>query len=168
MIGWVRRGRLSGLADFPFRAIPVLGIAVLLVLLARAPGIPPSAGRALVGAGYVLALATLWLNRGHPWILVVLLGTVLNTAAIIANGGRMPVSRDALSHIAHPLVLAFHPEGDPRHVLAGPGSPLSFLGDVMALEIAGIGVIVSAGDLLMAVGIAGLVQATMCRLPRSS
>lgn len=168
MIGWVRRGRLSGVADLSFRAVPFLGIAVLLVLLARAPWIPPSAGRALLGGGYLLALAILWLNRAYPWILVVLLGTALNTAAIFANGGRMPVSRDALSHIAHPLVLALHPEGDPRHVLAGPGSPLSFLGDVLALEIGGIGVIVSVGDLLMAVGIAGLVQAAMRRQPRSS
>ena len=141
---------------------------MLLVLLARAPWIPPSAGRALVGAGYLLALAILWLNRAHPWILVVLLGTALNTAAILANGGRMPVSHDALSHVAHPLVFALNPESDPRHVLAGPGSPMSFLGDVLALAIGGIGVIVSPGDLLMAAGIAGLVQASMRRQPRSS
>ncbi len=122
---------------------------------------------ALLGAGYLAALASLWLNRHDAWLRAVLLGAGLNAAAILANGGRMPVSGAALSRIAHPLIPAVHSGADPRYVLAGPGTPLSMLGDVLAAEIGGVGVVLSPGDVLMAVGIAGFVQAAMCRERRS-
>lgn len=118
--------------------------------------------QALLGAGYLAALISLWLNRHRAWLRVVLLGAALNAAAILANGGRMPVSGAALSRIAHPLMPAVHSGADPRYVLAGPGTPLSILGDILAVEVGGVGVVLSPGDVLMAVGIAGFVQAAMC------
>jgi hypothetical protein len=136
-----------------FRALPLLGVGALLVLLARAPGTPAPVDQVLVSTGYLAALASLWLNRHHGWLRLVLLGAALNAAAILANGGRMPVSAAALSRIAHPLL--------PRHVLAGPGIPLSFLGDVLPAVISGVGVVLSPGDVFMAVGVAGFIQAAM-------
>ena len=118
--------------------------------------------QALLGAGYLAALISLWLNRHHAWLRVVLLGAALNAAAILVNGGRMPVSGAALSRIAHPLIPAVHSGADPRYVLASPGTPLSILGDILAVEVGGVGVVLSPGDVLMAVGIAGFVQAAMC------
>jgi uncharacterized protein DUF5317 len=165
VIGWARRGRVSALTDLSVRALPLLGIATLLVLLARAPGMAARAGGVLVGAGYLAALVFLWLNRAHPGVLAILLGAALNAAAILANGGRMPVSGAALSRIAHPLLPGAYLGVDLRHVPAGPGTPLSFLGDVLAVEVGGIGAIVSPGDVLMAVGVAGFVQSAMCRPP---
>lgn len=138
MIGWARRGRVGALAGLSFRALPLLGIAAFLVVLARVPGTPATIARVLVGAGYLGALIVLWLNRTHPWILVVLLGAALNAAVILANGGRMPVP-------------------------VGPGTPLASLGDILAVEIGGVGVAVSPGDVAMAAGIAGFVQAAMSR-----
>ncbi len=108
--------------------------------------------------GYLAALRMLWLNRAQPWFPLLLLGTALNGAAILANGGRMPVSRTALERIGGALVAAVDAGADPRHVLAGPGTPLGFLGDQVALGYPGAGLIVSPGDLLLACGIAGLVQ----------
>jgi hypothetical protein len=122
----------------------------------------------LVSTGYLAALASLWLNRHHGWLRVVLFGAALNAATILANGGRMPVSTAAFSRIAHPLLLAVHSRADPLHVLAGPGIPLSFLGDVLAVEISGVGVVLSPGDVLMAVGVAGFVQAAMYRTRNSA
>ncbi len=165
MIGWARRGRVSALADLSFRALPLLGVAAFLVLLAHAPGMPLPAGGVLVGAGYLAALGFLWLNRTHSGIPGVLLGAALNAAAILANGGRMPVSEAALSRIAHPVIPGLRPGTDARHVAAGPGTPLSFLGDVLAVGAGGVGAVVSPGDVVMAMGIAGLVQAAMCRPP---
>lgn len=128
------------MADSSCRALPLLGAAALLVLLARAPLAPASAGPVMLGAGYGAALLALWLNRDHPWIPVVLLGAFLNAVAILGNGGRMPVDGSALP-------------------------PLSYLGDVLKVEVGGRGAIVSPGDVLMVVGIAGFVQAAMCRSP---
>lgn len=138
MIGWARRGRVGALADSSCRALPLLCAGALLVLLTRAPLTPASAAPVIVGAGYLAALLALWLNRDHPWIPAVFLGAALNAAAILANGGRMPV---------------------PGTVLP----PLSYLGDILRVELAGRGAIMSPGDVFMAVGVAGFVQAVMCR-----
>ena len=138
MIGWTRRGRVRALADSSCRALPLLCAAALVVLLARAPLAPRSAAPVMVGAGYLAALLALWLNRNHPWIPVVLLGAALNAVAILANGGRMPGPEGALP-------------------------PLSYVGDILRVDVGGRGAIVSPGDVLMAVGVAGFVQAVMRR-----
>ncbi len=158
---------MGALAGLSFRALPLLGLAALFVILARAPGTPAPVGQVLVSTGYLAALGSLWLNRHHGWLRPVLLGAALNAAAILANGGRMPVSAAALSRIAHPLLPDVHSGADPWHVLAAPGIPLSYLGDILAVQIGGVGVILSPGDVLMAVGIAGVVQAAICRTASS-
>jgi len=134
---------------------------VLLVLAARAPWTPAPVARILIILGYLGALVVLWLNRAQRWCPVVLLGTALNTAAILANAGRMPVGRPALERIDGPLSVALKAGADPRHVLAGPSTPLGFLGDQVAVGGWGGGLIVSPGDVVLAFGIAGLVQAAM-------
>lgn len=111
--------------------------------------------------GYLAAVGMLWLNRAQPWFPAVLLGTALNSAAILANGGRMPVSRPALERIGGSLAARIEAGVDPRHILAGPGTPFGFLGDQLAIGYRGFGLILSPGDLLLASGIAGLVQAAM-------
>jgi len=114
-----------------------------------------------VSAGYLAALAALWINRSIPWCVAVLAGAALNSAAILANGGRMPVAPSALGSAGAPLAHAVVAGGDPRHVLARPGAPLALLGDTLALGIGGVGLVVSPGDLVMAIGLAALVQAAM-------
>lgn len=141
--------------------MPVLGAAVMMVVLAAAP-LPQRAAPIFQGAGYVLALAVLWLNRSHPWSLPVLIGLGLNALVITLNGGRMPVAPDALARMARGLALPTTAAGlDPRHVIAGPGTRLAVLGDTLAVGMGRFGVIASPGDLLMALGIAGFVQGQM-------
>jgi len=160
-IGWARGGRSGRLARLPLRAFPLLAFAVVLVLVARAPWTPSDVGRILTSLGYLAALGALWLNRARPWIRVVLLGTALNSIAILANGGRMPVSRGALLRLGGPLTVAVEAGADPRHIFAGPATPFGFLGDLFTFHLGRFGVVLSPGDLLMAAGIAGLVQAAM-------
>ncbi len=143
------------------RALPVLAAAVLLVVSARAPWMPPEAGRILVTTGYLAALGALWVNRTVPWCAVVLAGTALNAAAIVAGGGRMPVSPAALTSAGGALLRAMAAGADPRHVLATPRTLPALLGDSVPLGAGRFAVVVSPGDLLMALGIAGLVQAAM-------
>ncbi len=140
----------------------MLIIAVLLVLAARLPWISPRAAHALTSIGYLAALGGLWLNRAHGWVGVVLVGTASNALAIIANGGRMPVGHEALLHLGGQFRAAMAAGVDPRYVMATPGTPLAFLGDHVAVGAGRLGAILSPGDLLMGLGIAGLVQAAMC------
>jgi len=143
--------------------MPLLGIAVAMLLLARVTATPPVAARSLQGLGYLAALLVLWRNRAHPWALVIFVGLGLNALVIGLNGGRMPVSERALvgvTHLADPEAAAA--SLDARHFIVGPNTRLGQMGDVVAVSAWGIGAALSPGDLLMALGLAGFVQGAMC------
>lgn len=143
--------------------MPLLGVALALVLLARVPAAPVAA-RVLQGLGYLAALAVLWQNRSHPWALVILIGLGFNALVIALNAGRMPVSERALARVTHAHdVGAAAAHLDARHVIVGPGTRLPRLGDVVPVGVWGIGAVLSPGDLFMAFGLAGFVQGAMCR-----
>jgi Family of unknown function (DUF5317) len=162
IIGWARGGRLEALGRVPVRGLPLLGAAVAIALLALAAPLPQIVARALQGAGYLLALAALWLNRRHPWSFPILIGLGLNAAVIALNGGRMPVAPDALARLSRGLDPTGAAIGlDARHVIAGPGTRLAVLGDTIAVGVGRAGVIASAGDVLMALGVGGFVQGEM-------
>jgi hypothetical protein len=141
--------------------MPLLAAAVAMVLLARGPATPPVAARILQGLGYLAALVVLWRNRSHPWAAVILVGLCLNALVIALNGGRMPVSEQALAQVTHgmgPQPAAL----DARHFIVGPGTRLAQLGDVVPVGAWGIRAALSPGDLVMAFGLAGFVQGEMC------
>jgi hypothetical protein len=141
------------------RAVPLLALAALCITAARTAWIPLVPRSGLADAGYCAALGALWLNREIPWCPVVLLGAALNALVVAAYGGRMPISASALPSAGRSLAPAVRI--DPGHVLATPGAPLAFLGDTLLLGAGRVGLIVSPGDLVMAVGVAWLVQAAM-------
>jgi len=130
------------------------------VLAAQLAWLPAPAPPILTSAGYLAALAMLAANR-RPWLLVVGAGAALNAAAIIANGGRMPVSPRALAIAGRPVSRALIAGTDPRHLLETPATLLRALDDRVAFHIGSLAGIVSPGDLLMAIGVAGFVQAGM-------
>jgi uncharacterized protein DUF5317 len=111
----------------------------------------------LVIAGYLAALVVLWLNRERPWIPLVGLGAALNSLVIVVNKGQMPILASAL------IRTGYAPRGiaDIRHVVASPGTPLAVLGDSLPLHVGRFGTVVSPGDLLIALGVAGLIQKAM-------
>jgi hypothetical protein len=160
-IGWVRGGRLDGLARASLRWVPVLVLGVVLLLATQLPWLPAPAGPFVVGAGYLAAIVMLVTNRDQRWLLPVLAGAVLNAAVIVANGGRMPVSARALETAGRPATPALVGGTDPRHLLGTPGTPLALLDDRLAFHIGGLAGIASPGDVLMALGVAGFVQAAM-------
>ncbi|TMI80976.1 MAG: hypothetical protein E6H04_07590 [Bacillati bacterium ANGP1] len=145
----------------PLRALPLLGVAVLLVLLPRLPQSAPDAVRALGAAGYLVALIALWQNRAEPWVLVVFLGLALNSLALSLNGGRMPVSGEALSRAGSPTGFGAETLLTPRYVLAGPHTRVTALGDTLSVRIGNAGMVLSPGDVVMALGLAGFVQGRM-------
>jgi len=157
----MRGGRLGGLARASLRWFPVLALGVVLLLAAQLPWLPRPAAPVVVGAGYLTAIVMLVTNRDQRWLLPVLAGAVLNAAVIVANGGRMPVSARALEAVGRPAGAALVGGTDPRHLLAAPGSPLGLFDDRLAFHIGGLAGIASPGDVLMALGVAGFVQAAM-------
>lgn len=147
------------MARIPLRMLPLLLIGIVLVLAAGLPWRVPHAGPVLAAAGYLAALLMLWQNRGRAWIPVVFIGAALNAAVIVANGGRMPVPPSAFERIDRPIPGPLLAGSDPHHVLAGPDTALGWLGDGFAFRAGQFALILSLGDMVLAVGVAGFVQA---------
>jgi hypothetical protein len=158
-IGRLRGGRLANLARFSPRWVLLLVVAVAAVMAARLAVVPPALARRLVTGGYVLAVTGLAVNLRLPWLWLALAGAVLNTAVIAANGGRMPVSAQVIRDVSARLMLGG--ATGPFYVLAGPHTALAPLGDTLPLIAGGMGVILSPGDVLLALGVAATVQAGM-------
>lgn len=95
-------------------------------------------------------------NRHLKSLYLVLLGLFLNTLVILANGGHMPVSLDALKRAG---VAGWEEilrnRADAVHTLLDEKTRLPFLGDVIALPP--LGKAVSLGDLFILAGIASVV-----------
>jgi hypothetical protein len=144
--------------------MPLLGAAVALVVLARVLPTPAAAAGVVQGLGYLAALAVLWQNRAHLWMVPIFVGLGLNSLVMVLNGGRMPISQDSLMRVAHGIGPQAAAAGlDPRHVPIGPGTRLAPLGDIVPLGAGALGLVLSPGDLLMALGLAGFVQGEMRR-----
>lgn len=163
--GLLLGGRLSALADVRFRWWPIaLGGLVFQALLFSEPLATQvgSAGPALYVTSTVFVLVALLRNVRLPGFAVVALGAGLNLAAIIANGGRMPADPQAFAVLT----------GQPRpptdlfsnSTLAGPGTPLAFLGDIFVLpRPLPFANVFSIGDVLIGVGAALFLIWTMRR-----
>lgn len=161
-IGWARGGRVRALARARLRGTVMLWVAVLAhgLLTLGAAG-SASTARALLAAAHGAVLAFAWANRHLPGMALVALGSAANGTVMVANGA-MPVSRRALQTIS-----SAPPTPSGRHVLADElagGARLIWLGDVV--PVPPLGSVVSAGDVLLAAGVAVLLPALMCRWAR--
>ena len=162
-LGAVRGGRLANLSAAPLRG----GLLVVLAALAQVLNavVPaPAAGVALTVASQGALLTFLWWNRYLAGVLMMAVGSAMNTAVILANGA-MPVAREAM------LAVARHPEEvtGGRHRLLTEGDALPGLADVIGLPL--LRTVVSVGDIVLAAGVGLLVVDLMTtrreRLPAS-
>ncbi len=162
VIGWARGGRVEALGQASLRGVPVLGAALVLVVLPRVVPVPPIGDRVMQAGGYLAALVVLWQNRAYAWTVLIFAGLGLNSLVIVLNGGRMPITEAALLQVARVADLEIAVASlDPRHVVVGPGTRLVGLGDIVPLRLNDFGMVLSPGDVLMAVGLAGFVQGQM-------
>ncbi len=121
----------------------------------------------LLAGAYGLLVVALWANRTRPGIGLALVGTALNATAILVNGGRMPVWDQALAaagltpaDIASPIhfVISANDLGE-FFRQAGP------LGDVLPIPLSFALNVLSIGDVLLALGLAFFVFASLLREP---
>lgn len=155
LLGLARGGSLTSLARTDLRGLPLVfaGVLmqVLLLLLVQPDGVSEVvAGGVLVVSSLAVAVM-LFLNRDLPGTRIALVGVVLNVLVIGMNGG-MPISPRAaeIADIKQPL-----DQLDAEHEELNSGTRLGWLGDVIPFP--GIQLVVSVGDVLLAVGIARLV-----------
>jgi hypothetical protein len=162
-VGRVAGGSLERLGTLPLRSRRLVLLAVVVQLAGVVVGGPAHPVALAVSAGLVIAF--LVRNRGVRGTGLVALGLLANALVVGANGA-MPVSADAAGRAGvstQDLVAGT----DPRHELAGPSTPLPWLGDVIPVPLPVRPEVVSPGDVLVAAGVAQLVVAGMLRPRRA-
>jgi hypothetical protein len=100
------------------------------------------------------ALAFCARNLRVPGVTLVSAGLVANAAVVAANGA-MPVSIVAAYHARVPIA-AISAGTDARHEIAGLGTRLGWLGDVVPFPLPVRPEVLSPGDVLVAAGLAEL------------
>ena len=168
VIGAIIAGYLSGgsLREFPtvrtrWWWLALAGVAMQLVTGGG------TLETLLLLASFVVLLVYVAANLRAPGYALILLGLLLNFAVIAANQG-MPVTREALVASGQTDTLpelASNAEGQ-KHFLAGDGTRLLVLGDVIALG-SPIRQAVSIGDILVHLGIGWFIVMAMRRRDRS-
>jgi len=158
-VGLATGGRVGHLGHLPLRH----GWLVLVAVVAQAGG--AFAGGSLYPLG--LAVSALLVagflagNRGLAGTGLIALGLLTN-AVVVGLNGAMPVSAHASGKagITTQDLLA---GTDPRHELASSATTLRELGDVIPVLLPFHAEVVSAGDVLVAAGLAQLIVLGMRR-----
>jgi hypothetical protein len=163
-LGLITGGKLDRLGGVRFRLWPVAlaGLAFQAVLFSSP--VAESVGRlgpSLYVLSTVLVLMALVVNMRQPGIPLVITGAVLNFVVIIANGGQMPASPEAMASLISSAGL------DPdtfANSVPMTGAVLPFLGDIFVLPRPfPFANVFSIGDVLIGVGGAWFVVKTMHR-----
>ena len=157
VLGYARGGDLDRLGHLPLRWKRLVVAALLLQLLGGlAGGWRYPLGLALSA---VLVAVFLSLNRGIQGTGLVALGLASN-ALVVALNGAMPVSGDVMGR-ARLSTQDIVSGADPRHELLSGSTRLPWLGDRVPVFLPARTEIVSAGDVLVAAGLAELVVVGM-------
>ena len=154
IVAIVRGGRLSDMANVPFRHFWLLFVPLLLQLALYSPlGARLPIDAAAVPSIYVVSMlvgaVVAWLNRSLPGFPLLLAGLLSNLLVISMNGGYMPVSADARAISGMPPLA-----GSANNVMPLTAtSALWFLGDILpvprAIPLANV---YSLGDVLITAG----------------
>ncbi|MBV9097231.1 MAG: DUF5317 domain-containing protein [Frankiaceae bacterium] len=164
VVGLAAGGSWRRLTDLPLRRLRLVVAAVLAQVggtVVGALGIAQESTSYAVGLALsaAFALAFCWHNGRTAGVPLVTAGLILNALVVAANGA-MPVSIVAAYHARVPIA-AISAGTDARHEIAGEGTALSWLGDVVPLPLPLRPEVVSAGDVLVVAGLAELVVVGM-------
>ncbi len=172
LVAVLRGGSLRRLVGFPLH-----GPAVPIAVFALQSTVIYSGGAALVAVrypaalvlplSYLVLLAFVWANRHIPGVLLIGLGLLLNLAAIVANGGYMPITPEVLQSIGHgdhvaALQVGARVRSSKDIVLPKEQTHLWILSDIVPLPApCPIPSAVSLGDIVIAAGVVTAVQLTL-------
>jgi hypothetical protein len=163
------RRRISGIT---------IGAGAALVLFAvqfSAIAFAPSETWVRIALPLTIAIApfALWSFRGHVGTWIIVVGLCANLAAVLANGGLMPISVDTVEAAVGEERAAEYEAGawipGSKDVLLESGEGrLMALGDRIVVRFAGGGMAASAGDVVIAAGMLALIgEAVAVRALRS-
>lgn len=166
LAGLLVGGHLDGLATLRFRWAPlaIAGLLVQVVLFALPTSdVLASVGPAAYVGSTIAVLVALLVNLRLPGMAIVAAGAASNLAAIVANGGAMPVRTETLA------AAGLDPHGGFSNSVVSTSPALEPLTDVFAIP-AGVPLanVFSIGDVLIGIGIAVAIAAAMRREDRAA
>lgn len=173
ILGLVAGGKITNLAAVRLRFVGVLFLAVFTrfgteAALSAGVDLVQTLRLALFGVSFGFLLVGLWANRSHPGLNVAFVGIMLNTIAIVVNGGYMPIwepSAIAAGFDPGQIVSPFH------KILSNDALSADFflhagpIGDVLPIPIPFIRNVASIGDLFLSAGLGFFLFATVLRSP---
>ena len=167
VIALVSGGSLSRLATVPFKhgwlAFLAIGLQVVAVYTHSIQGMAPI----LFSLSYAILIGLVWINRRLAGMPIVGLGLGLNTLVTVANGGYMPVTKEAiwragLTHLTYELETGARILGAKDIILPQSQTNLWFLSDIIVLR-GPFPTVFSIGDIILALGILMFFCGTMRR-----
>jgi hypothetical protein len=119
----------------------------------------------LIIGSYLMIMYAIWSNRSLNGFIFFGLGTFLNFLVISVNGGRMPVSTEALESIGLSEYIPKLIEGVTKHQIITDETHLSFLADVIPIQppLAFSSSVISVGDIFITLGVAWFIYKGMVR-----
>jgi hypothetical protein len=165
-------GKLGRLANLPLRApwLALLGFGLQIFIIysptEMAQGLFGIRTLTLIGS-YAILLAFVWINRRLAGMLVIGLGLTLNLTVMLANGGYMPITPDAVKAIRPDYQLESVEMGarlkDTKDILLPrEETNLWFLADIFVLPPPfPIPSVFSPGDVVLAIGAFILILKTL-------
>lgn len=162
VIGLLAGGRVERLSELRFHwawlAVAGLAIQVVLFSTSIADSFPPGVGEAVYVASTGMVLIAVWRNLAVPGLAVVAAGAISNLAAVVANGGVMPTTVEALRTAGLGSEAGFSNSA----VLVDPA--LAPLTDIFAIPAAlPLANVFSIGDVLIAAGLVATIALGMRR-----
>lgn len=170
IIGLLRGGNFKNLSAIPLRKLELIFVSFIirylpLILKGNIFDFAARYNFIISSTSYLLLIYALFSNRHIKAMRLVTIGVVFNFIAIVANGGKMPVSIPALDMAGlnelKPLLF------DPSylyHKAIDSATKLSFLGDIFPLPPPYPRPrVFSVGDLLMGIGIFLIIQRAMLK-----
>ena len=159
VIGLVTGGSPARLGDLHFRWAPLIALGMagqLLLFSTPLGGVLGDAAPAAYVASNLVVLIAVWRNLAVPGMPLVLLGGAANLITIVANGGYMPVSREAV------VAMGRLPKEGYSNSRLLDGVVLGPLTDIFAMPTwIPLANVFSIGDALIGVGAAIAVVAAM-------
>jgi DHA3 family macrolide efflux protein-like MFS transporter len=176
ILGLLAGGHIANLASVRLRWVGILFLAVVIRFAtewALGNGIPlaETLRLPLFSLSFGLLLVGLWVNRSQPGLSLAFIGILLNTIAVVVNGGHMPIWRPSL------IAAGFDPATilSPFHTIlptdalnadfllhAGP------IGDILPIPVPFIRNVASIGDLFLTAGLGFFLFATVLRSPEEA
>lgn len=161
VIGFIRRGKISRLAyvNFSWKSLIYISALLYLAIVVMNLGLfnySSDLYSIFLLLAYVFTALFLIANISMKFMSIPLIGLLLNVLVFLANDFKFPLSSEAAAILYGTEMLELLNSGKVLLFTPAEGASLSFLGTIITI---GNWIIVSAGDIIVAIGVILVVQA---------